>query len=94
MKLKALKTAFPNTLPIFTGFLFLSLALGKYLPSAVFGMLVIYCLKNVSFIHGNHGIPELISIFVTGALHIWKRQTLISIAGGTICYMLLMQFVF
>lgn len=68
--------------------------IGKYLPSAVFGMLVIYCLKNVSFIHGNHGIPELISIFVTGALHIWKRQMLISIAGGTICYMLLMQFVF
>lgn len=68
--------------------------IGKYLPSAVFGMLVIYCLKNVNFIHGNHGIPELISIFVTGILHIWKRQMLISIAGGTICYMLLMQFVF
>lgn len=68
--------------------------IGKYLPSAVFGMLVIYCLKNVNFIHGNHGVPELISIFVTGILHIWKRQMLISIAGGTICYMLLMQFVF
>ena len=68
--------------------------LGKYLPSAVFGMLVIYCLKNVSVFHGSHGIPELISILVTGGLHIWKRQMLISIAGGTICYMLLMQFVF
>lgn len=68
--------------------------IGRYLPSAVFGMLVIYCLKNVNLIHGSHGIPEFISIFVTGALHIWKRQMLISIAGGTICYMLLMQFVF
>lgn len=68
--------------------------LGKYLPSAVFGMLVIYCLKNVSVFHGSHGIPELISILVTGGLHIWKRKMLISIAGGTICYMLLMQFVF
>ena len=51
-------------------------------------------LKNVSAFHGSHGIPELISILVTGGLHIWKRQMLISIAGGTICYMLLMQFVF
>lgn len=68
--------------------------IGRYLPSAVFGMLVIYCLKNVNFIHGNHGIPEFISIFVTGALHIWKRNMLISIAGGTICYMLLMHFIF
>lgn len=68
--------------------------IGKFLPSAVFGMLVIYCLKNVSVFHGSHGIPELISILVTGGLHIWKRQMLISIVGGTICYMLLMQFVF
>ena len=66
--------------------------LGKYLPSAVFGMLVIYCLKNVSIFHGSHGIPELISILVTGGLHIWKRQMLISIAGGTICYMLLIHW--
>lgn len=68
--------------------------IGRYLSSAVFGMLVIYCLKNVNFIHENHGIPEFISIFVTGALHIWKRNMLISIAGGTICYMLLMHFIF
>ena len=68
--------------------------IGKLLPSAVFGMLVVYCLKNVDFLHGSHGLPEFISIFVTGALHLWKRQMLISIAGGTICYMLLMHFVF
>lgn len=68
--------------------------LGKYLPSAVFGMLVIYCLKNVSLLQGSHGIPELISILITIFLHLWKKQMLLSIAGGTICYMLLIHFVF
>lgn len=68
--------------------------LGKYLPSAVFGMLVIYCLKNVSLLQGSHGIPELISILITIFLHLWKKQMLLSIAGGTICYMLLIHFMF
>jgi branched-subunit amino acid transport protein AzlD len=68
--------------------------IGKYLPSAVFGMLVIYCLKDVSFVSGAHGLPELIAIAVTAALHQWKRQMLLSIAGGTACYMLLLNFVF
>ncbi len=68
--------------------------LGKVLPSAVFALLVVYCLKNVSFISGNHGIPEIISIAVTAGLHLWKKQMLLSIAGGTICYMLLVQFLF
>lgn len=68
--------------------------LGKVLPSAVFALLVVYCLKNVSFVSGNHGIPEIISIAVTAGLHLWKKQMLLSIAGGTICYMLLVQFVF
>ena len=68
--------------------------IGKYLPSAVFGMLVVYCLKNVDVLEGNHGLPELIAILVTGALHVWKRQMLLSIAGGTVCYMLLVRFVF
>ncbi len=68
--------------------------LGKVLPSAVFALLVVYCLKDVSFISGNHGLPELISIGVTVALHLWKKQMLLSIAGGTICYMLLVQLVF
>jgi branched-subunit amino acid transport protein AzlD len=65
--------------------------IGKFLPSAVFGMLVIYCLKNVSFLSGTHGIPELIAILVTVVLHKWKRQMLLSIAGGTVCYMLLLH---
>ena len=66
--------------------------LGKVLPGAVFAMLVIYCLKNVSFLSGSHGLPELIAIALTVALHLWKRQMLLSIAGGTLCYMLLVQF--
>ena len=68
--------------------------IGRYLPPAVFGMLVIYCLKDVQFLQGNYGIPEIISIFVTTILHVWKRNMLISIAGGTICYMVLIQLIF
>lgn len=68
--------------------------LGKALPAAIFGMLVVYCLKNVSILTGSHGIPELIAICVTVGLHLWRRQTLVSIATGTVCYMLLVQLVF
>lgn len=68
--------------------------LGKALPAAIFGMLVIYCLKGVSLLGGSHGIPEAIAIALTVGLHLWKRQMLLSIAGGTVCYMLLVQLVF
>ncbi len=68
--------------------------LGKVLPPAVFGMLVIYCLKNVSIFTGSHAIPEMLSIALVVALHLRKRQMLLSIAGGTVCYMLLVQLVF
>ena len=68
--------------------------IGKWLPSAVFGMLVVYCLKNVSFVSGSHGLPEFIAIALTVFLHLRKRQMLLSIAGGTVCYMLLLHFVF
>ena len=68
--------------------------LGKALPAAIFGMLVVYCLKNVSLITGAHGLPEAIAIAVVAGLHLWKRQMLLSIAGGTVCYMLLVQLVF
>ena len=68
--------------------------LGKALPSAIFAMLVVYCLKNVSIFSGSHGISEAVSIIAVVALHIWKRQMLFSIAAGTICYMLLVQFIF
>lgn len=68
--------------------------LGKALPAAIFGMLVVYCLKDVNVLSGSHGIPELIAILVTAGLHLWKRKMLLSIAGGTLCYMLLVQLVF
>lgn len=66
--------------------------IGKYLPSAVFGMLIIYCLRNVDVLHGMHGLPEAVSILITTLLHIWKRNMFLSIAAGTICYMLLLHF--
>ena len=68
--------------------------IGKVLPPAVFGLLVVYCLKNVSLFSGSHGLPEAIAILVVAGLHLWKRQMLLSIAGGTVCYMLLVQLVF
>ena len=68
--------------------------LGKVLPAAVFGLLVIYCLKDVDIPGGSHGIPALISIVLVIVLHVWKRQMPLSIAGGTVCYMFLVQAIF
>lgn len=68
--------------------------LGKVLPFAIMGMLVVYCLKGVTFAAAPYGIPEAIGCATVALLHIWKRNTLLSIGAGTICYMLLMQFVF
>ncbi len=68
--------------------------LGKFLPYAVIGMLVVYCLKDASFTTWPHGLPELIAIAAVALLHIWRRNTLLSVAGGTVFYMLLVQFVF
>lgn len=68
--------------------------LGKILPAAVFGLLVVYCLKDVNVLSGSHGLPEAIAILVVVFLHLWKRQMLLSIAGGTVCYMLLTQLLF
>jgi branched-subunit amino acid transport protein AzlD len=58
--------------------------LGKLLPSAALGLLVIYSYKDVSILGGTHGIPELIATVVIVLLHLWKRQMLLSIAGGTV----------
>lgn len=68
--------------------------LGKALPGAIFGMLIVYCLRDVRFASSPYGLPELISIAVSAGLHIWQRKMLLSIAGGTACYMLLVQLVF
>lgn len=68
--------------------------LGKALPGAALGMLVIYCFKDVDVLSGSHGIPELIALAAVVGLHLWKRNMLLSIAAGTVVYMLLMAFVF
>ena len=68
--------------------------LGKVLPSAIIGMLVIYCLKDTSFLAYPHGLPEIIASLFVVVLQIWKRNSLISILSGTIVYMLLIQLVF
>ena len=68
--------------------------LGKVLPSAIIGMLIIYCLKETPFSSSPYGTPEIISILLILAVHLWKRNTLLSIATGTITYMCLVQFIF
>lgn len=70
------------------------LYLGKVLPHAVMGMLVVYCLKDVAFFSAPFGIPELLAALFVVIIHRWKHSTLLSVAGGTICYMLLIQVVF
>lgn len=68
--------------------------LGKVLPYAIMGMLVVYCLKDVQFLSAPFGAPELIGCAIVAVLHIWKRNSLLSIGVGTVCYMLLVQLVF
>ena len=68
--------------------------LGKVLPGAVFGLLVIYSLRNDAALDCSHGIPELLAVLAVVILHLWKRQMLLSIAGGTVLYMVLVQMVF
>ena len=68
--------------------------LSNALPPAVFSMLVVYCLKGVSWTAAPHGLPELLSIAAVAAVHRWKGNVLLSIAGGTVLYMLLVQTVF
>lgn len=68
--------------------------LGQVLPYAIIGMLVIYCLKDVNPLAAPFGIPELIGCAIVAGLHIWKRNTLLSIGAGTVCYMLMVQFLF
>ena len=68
--------------------------LGRMLPAATMGLLVVYCLKGVAWISAPHGAPELIAVAVVAALHKWKGNVLLSIAGGTVLYMVLVQIVF
>ncbi len=68
--------------------------LGGILPMAVMTTLVIYCLRNITFTAAEHFLPQVIAVAVTVGLHLWRRNTLLSIFGGTACYMLLIQLVF
>ena len=68
--------------------------LGKVLPYAIMGMLVVYCLKGVSVTDLSSVLPAVLGVAVTAGLHLWRHNTLLSILGGTVCYMLLVQMVF
>jgi len=68
--------------------------LGKVLPYAIMGMLVVYCMKDISFLKAPYGIPELLGCGFVAAAHVWKRNSLLSIGAGTVFYMLLVQLVF
>ena len=70
------------------------LRLGKLLPCAVMSMLVVYCLRNMNFAGASHALPEIIAAAVVVLLHVWRRNTLLSIVAGTVVYMLLVQLVF
>jgi len=68
--------------------------LGKVLPAAIMATLVIYCLRGMSFEAVKSFVPQLIAMAVTVGLHLWKHKSLLSIVGGTLCYMLLVQYAF
>ncbi len=68
--------------------------LGKVLPYAIMGMLVVYCLKDTTILSWPYGIPELLSCVAVVLLHLWRKNTLLSIGVGTACYMVLIQVVF
>lgn len=68
--------------------------LGKVLPFAIMGMLVVFCLKGITLSAAPYGLPEFLACGAVALLHVWKRNTLLSIAGGTVIYMMLIQLVF
>ena len=65
--------------------------MGRVLPPAVIAMLVIYCLRYIDFLSGNRGLPELVAALAVVLLHVWKRNNLLSVFGGTALYMILVQ---
>ena len=70
------------------------LYLGRTVPYTAMGLLIVYCLKDVSLLSGTHALPEIISLAVVTATYLWKRNTVASVALGTVCYMMLVQKVF
>ena len=67
--------------------------LGKVLPAAALGLLVMYCFRNESLFVGNRAIPELVAALVVAGLHFWRRNMLLSMAGGTIFYIVLLRYI-
>lgn len=72
----------------------LVLYLGRVVPYTSMGLLIVYCLKDVSVMDGSHGIPELIALAVVSISYLWKRNTILSVVIGTVLYMVLVQLVF
>ena len=68
--------------------------LGQVLPFAIMGMLVVYCLKDVAWLEAPFGAPEILGCAIVAVLHLWKRNTLLSIGAGTVAYMLMVQLIF
>lgn len=68
--------------------------LGKVLPAAVIGLLLVYCLRGTDILSGSHGLPEAIALLILFLVHQWRRNTLLSIAAGTVVYMLCVQLLF
>ena len=68
--------------------------LGAVLPPAIMAVLVVYCLKDMPLLSNSHALPEILGVLVTSASYVWKRNTLLSIAAGTLLYMVLVQTVF
>ena len=68
--------------------------LGKVVPYTAMGLLIVYCLKDVSLTEAPHGLPELIALAIVSATYLWKRNAILSVVLGTVTYMLLTQLVF
>lgn len=68
--------------------------LGKFLPAAIMGMLAVYCFRNVNFMAGNHGLPDIIAGVITVVIHLWRRSMFLSLIVGTVTYICLVNFVF
>lgn len=68
--------------------------LGNVLPASIFAMLVVYCLRNTEITVPPYGLPAFLSSAVTVLTHVWKKNTLLSMLAGTVCYMFLIQIVF
>ena len=70
------------------------LYLGKVVPFTAMGLLIVYCLKDVSVVETPHGLPELVSLAIVSGTYLWKRNTILSVVIGTVVYMMLVQMVF